>query len=269
MSLTRLAAVDERWPADGDQWVSLTSDGDRFDIDCGRVRCRYSAPGYADVVRGDAVVVVPGACRTASRAIAHAVLPGDHGAGCVEIAVRRPSVRCRRPYRFAYVGARLGDVMAVSDRFAFVHRAGNPCDCDCYDGDGDDEEVSAVLLPPTADRPAAATAMTSFVSSLMDERSSAPQCPACAVPSNYRQVLGRLAENVERMSAADARLHELRNKYVVRGGGEPGAPHSVQSVALWKMHRLVEYKFNRNFFFLDRDIIYCVNCILILQRYYF
>lgn len=213
--MTRLAAADER-PADGDQWVSLTSDGDRFDIDCGRLRCRYAAPGYADVVRGDAVVVVPGACRTAFRAIAHAVLPGDRGAGCVEIAVRRPSVRCRRPYRFAYVGARLGDVIAVSERFAFVHRSGNPCDCDCYDCD--DDEVSAVLLP-TADRPAAATAMTSFVSSLMDERSSAPQCPACAVPSNYRQVLGRLAENVERLSAADARLHELRNKYVVRGGG--------------------------------------------------
>lgn len=224
MSLTPPSAVEER-PADGEQtfggdrWVSLTGDGDRFDIDGGRVRCRYTAPGYADVVRGDAVVVVPGACRSACRAIAHAVLPGDHGAGCVEIAVRRPSVRCRRPYRFAYVGARLGDVMAVSEPFAFVHCAGNPCDCGGGGGGGVDDEDSAAPLPspspPIADRPAAASAMTSFVSSLMDARSSAPQCPACAVPSNYRQVLGRLAENVERLSAADAQLHRLRNRYAV------------------------------------------------------
>lgn len=220
MSLTPSAVVERSADGEqtfsGDQWVSLTGDGDQFDIDGGRVRCRYSAPGYADVVRGDAVVIVPGACRSASRAIAHAVLSGDHSAGCVEIAVRRPSVRCHRPYRFAYVGARLGDVMAVTEPFTFVHCAGNPCDCDGGGFDDDDEDSAAPLPPPsTADRPSAASAMTSFVSSLMGARSSAPQCPACAVPSNYRQVLGRLAENVERLSAADAQLHMLRNKYVV------------------------------------------------------
>lgn len=195
------------------RWVSLTIDGDLFDINLGLARCRYLLADYADAIHGDAVVVVPAAFRFASQMIAHTVLPVDNRDGLVEIAVPRPSVRCVRPYRFAYVGGRLCDVMAISGAFAFVHGDDGLCNCDAVTATPDDDDLATEPFSSADPLPSAAVRIGAFVSSLMDQRSRVPWCPVCTVPSNHRLVLTHLTENIDRLSAVDANFHRLRKKY--------------------------------------------------------
>lgn len=204
----------------GSGWVLLTSDDERFDIDSGRVQCRYLTPDFVSAGRGDVMVVVPAAFSFASQMIAHAVLPVGGGDGRIEIAVRRPLIRCARPYRFAYVDGRLCDVMAVSGTFAFVH-GGRPCDCDDRfpeTGSSPLQSIAAASAAATAVEPSSlerpVVRMSSFVSSLMDVRSSAPACSNCAVPSNRRQVMAYLTENLDRLYAVDERIRRLCKTYV-------------------------------------------------------
>lgn len=179
----------------GSKWVSLTCDSDRFDINSGRVRCQYTVADYMAVVDGTAVIIVPATFRYASQMVAHAVVTGD-GRGHVELIVRRPAVRCARPYRFAFVDGRRYDVMGVSDAFTFVHCTSAPCDCSA---DIRIEQPTAVLT--SDDHCTAEDTMTAFVSSLMDTRSSAcSHCPVCNVPSNHRTVLKYLTTNIDRLS---------------------------------------------------------------------
>lgn len=194
-------------------WVSLTGDGNPFDINLGLARCRYSVADYAGTVHGDAVVVVPAEFRFASQMIAHAVLPADgRCGGLVEIAVHRPSVRCAKPYRFAYVGGRLCDVMAISGAFAFVHGDDGLCDCDDAAAAADDD-LATEPFSSAEPRLSAAFGIGAFVSSVMDRRSSAQRCPVCAIPSNHRLVLTHLTENIDRLSVVDANFHRLHKKY--------------------------------------------------------
>jgi len=192
------------------KWVSLTCDT-QFDIGGGCVRCGYSTADFMVTVHGDAVLLVPAAFRLASQMVAHAVLPGC-GDGHVEIAVRRPSVRCALPYRFAYVDGRLFDVMGVSDAFTFVHRDGT---CDCSDG----TRADSTTRPPTTTistnhrTDTTFVNMSFFVSFLMNTRSSAPQCSACGSPSNYQQVLEYLTENINYLSDVDSNIERKRIKY--------------------------------------------------------
>lgn len=224
------------------KWVSLTCGSDRFDIDRGLVHCEFSTTDFTASVGGDAIVIVPAAFRFASRMVAHTVLRGCDrgGGGFVEIAVRRAAIRCARQYRFAYVDGRRYEVVGVSDdAFVFVHRQG-PCDCgggvsndyDIERGTGGDllelesstqSEIVNLASTITLDRPAAATVkLRSFVSSLMDMRSSHPQCSVCKVPSNYRQVLECLTENIEHLSDVDSDVDKeciryFLNVYLCRG----------------------------------------------------
>lgn len=193
------------------KWVSLTCDT-QFDIGRGRVRCDYTTADFMVPVHGDAVLLVPVAFRLASQMVAHAVL-ADRGDGHVEIAVRRPSIRCAVPYRFAYVDGRLFDVMGVSDAFTFVHHDGT---CDCSDGAGADSTTGPPTTTISTHRrtDAVSVNMNLFVSFLMNMRSSAPQCPACGSPSNYRQVLEYLTENVNHLSDVDSNIERERIKYI-------------------------------------------------------
>lgn len=204
-------------------WVSLACGSDRFDINRCLVQCKFSTTDFMASIGGDAIVVVPATFRFASQMVAHAVLHGcDHGDGLVEIAVRRAAIRCARQYRFAYVDGRRYEVVGVSDdSFVFVHREGL-CDCGGVDNDNGIEydngdvlklesstqsEIIHLASTIALDRPATTTVkLRSFVSSLMDMRSSHPLCTACKVPSNYRQVLECLTENVDHLSDVDSNV---------------------------------------------------------------
>jgi len=211
------------------EWVSLTSDNSQFDIRCSHVCCGYSTADFMVTVHGDAVVLVPAAFRFASQMVAHTVLP-DRGNGHVEIAVRRPSVRCALSYRFAYVEGRLSKVIGVSDTFMFVHLDGS-CDCDdsstaasTGSGGSMDRTTSCGVIddfitkPPTmvtSNRLIDTANMSVFISSLMDTRSSAPQCSTCKGPSNYRQVLEYLTKNINHLFDVDSNIERERIKYLL------------------------------------------------------
>lgn len=214
------------------KWVSLTCDNDQFDISCGRVRCGYSTADFMMTVHGDAVVLVPAAFHFVSQMVAHAVL-SDRGDGHVWIAVRRPSIQCALSYRFAYVDGRLYEVMGVSDTFTFVHHDG-PCDCSAHGNtetaadagcwfDADVCSSDGFMTTTTAEQPTTAwnasadnsscsNIMSSFISSLMDVRSSAPQCSTCKGPSNYRQVLEHLTKNIHHLSDVNSDIETERIK---------------------------------------------------------
>uniref|UniRef100_A0A2S2R6P2 SKICH domain-containing protein n=1 Tax=Sipha flava TaxID=143950 RepID=A0A2S2R6P2_9HEMI len=192
------------------KWVSLTSDSDQFDIDGDRVSCRYAIADFMATFRGDAVVVEPAAFRFASQMVAHAIVDpaGDRcsSGGRIQIAVRRQSVRCARPYLFAYVDGRHYEVMGVSEPFTFTHRDGQ-CDCGTGGGDGGGDSCSSATtkLPTTiSNRPTDGTT-GDFVSSGTEEkgRYKALQCSACQVPSNHREVLENLMKNISYSSDVD------------------------------------------------------------------
>lgn len=198
------------------KWVSLTSDSDRFDIDSDRVSCRYAIADFMATFRGDAVVVEPAAFRFASQMVAHAVVGPARdrcsSGGRVQIAVRRQSVRCSRPYLFAYVDGRHCEVMGVSDAFTFTHRDGRQCDCgtsgDGCNGGGATTKSSTIVSNDGT--------TSDWVPSAVDDpwRSKALlQCSACKVPSDHRELLEDLMENVNGASDVDNTTDSEHVKY--------------------------------------------------------
>lgn len=213
-------STDEFMDNDGSEtvgkWVSLTCNNDLIDIDCGQVRCKYLTANFMATVPGDAIVVVPATFRFVSQMVAHSVLSGRNN-GHAEIAVRRLSVRCARPYRFAYVDGRRYEVMGISDAFEFVHYDGQ-CDCgtDIEIVNDTSDNIKTESQTNTSDYPAATVAsieMSSFISSLMDTRSSAPQCSVCKGPSNHRQVLEYLTKNIDYLCYMDTNIDGKCKKY--------------------------------------------------------
>lgn len=196
------------------KWVSLTFVGDRFDIDCARVRCEYSSADYMATGNEDAIVIVPSSFRYVSQMVTHAVLSSRDrsGTGRVEIAVRRRSIRCRRPYRFAYVDGQHYEVMGVSKSFTFHHKD-RPCDC----GDGsiatDDfgKVLSTTAVSP--DHPDVAV-KTITLPSDMRFIDTTSQCSTCRIPSNHRLVLEYLKENTNRLSDVQLFINREYMKYV-------------------------------------------------------
>lgn len=212
------------------KWVSLTSNSDQFDIDCGTVRCRYTTADFMATADGDTVVVVPATFRFASQMIAHAVVANHDGnEHNIDIIIRRPLVRCIRPYRFAYIDGRHYDVMGISDTFMFVHRDDTLCNCSYLaDAENDTNDINSILLSSSETLPdcptvmdtslghdaqtTAAVKLSSFISSLMEIRSSATQCSVCRIPSNYRQVLEYLTKNIDRLFIVDSNINNERMK---------------------------------------------------------
>lgn len=198
------------------EWVSLTCASDRFDIDCGRVRCHYATADFAATTGVDVMVVVPAACRRASPMIAHAAVVASRGVGercSVEIAVPRASARCARPYRFAYVDGRRYEVLGFSAPFVFDH-CGGPCDCDSSAGGAGtaDDDFRGWEVPGGL---AAVRDISAFVSSLVDTRFSAPRCPACNVPTNHQQVLQHLTTSTDRLSRVALDIDRECAKYLL------------------------------------------------------
>lgn len=210
------------------KWVTLTSNSESFDIDCGRVRCRYATADFMATADADTVVVVPATFRFASEMIAHVIVANCSGSD-VDIIIRRPLVRCIRPYRFAYIDSRHYDVMGVSDTFTFVHRDDTLCDCSHFAAAASDtDDINSVLISSPVTLPdcsaatvtssghdaqtIAAVKLSSFISSLMDMRSSATQCSVCRIPSNYRQVLEHLTKNIDHLSVVYSNINRERMK---------------------------------------------------------
>lgn len=196
------------------KWVSLTCvGGDRFDIDCGRVHCEYSPVEYMATVHGDAIVIVPSAFQCVSQMVTVNVLSSrdrNVGGGLIEIAVRRQSIRCCCPYRFAYVDGLHYEVMGVSKAFTFHHRDGRLCDCD---NDFCKEPPTNVAL---SDRPDAAVRMGSFISLPPDAvrfNDDASQCLVCRIPSNHRIVLEHLKKNINHLSDIELTIDREYIKY--------------------------------------------------------
>lgn len=201
------------------KWVSLTSDSDQFDIDGDQVSCRYAIADFMATFRGDAVVVEPAAFRFASQMVAHTIVDpaGDRcsSGGRVQITVHRQSIRCARPYLFAYVDGRHYEVMGISDAFTFTHRDGQ---CDCGDAGGGDSCRSATTESPTAVSNRPADGMTGdFDASVMDEKGwfEALQCSACLVPSNHREMMENLMKNINYSSDVDNTTNNEHVKYIL------------------------------------------------------
>lgn len=197
------------------KWVSLTCvGGDRIDIDCGRVRCDFSPVEYMATVHGDAIVIVPSAFRCVSQMVTVAVLSSrdrNVGGGPIDIAVRRQSIRCRCPYRFAYVDGLHYEVMGVSKAFTFHHGNGRPCDCD--DGFSKEPPTTAALSNRPDEQVVGTNSSISSPTDAVRFNEAESQCLVCRIPSNHRIVLEHLKKNINHLSDIELTIDKEYMKY--------------------------------------------------------